>query len=98
MSVRFCPPDALLYRSIRAVSCCPGTDWALCEISVPDSAEDANAFSIWLVSLDGEGTEQFTSGDDNRSAAWVPDAASIAFVTSRPGSTWSSLPQRSPTT
>ncbi|WP_426232144.1 S9 family peptidase [Pararhizobium sp. DWP3-4] len=86
LSGRFRPEDVLLYQSIQALSCHRDADFALCEVSVPDSAQDANATSFWLVPLDGREAEQFTSGEGgDTGAAWSPDGTTIAFVTSRTG-------------
>src|SRR4051812_19088564 len=92
---RFCPEDILRYRSIQAISCRNGADVAICEISIPDAAQDNNQSSLWLAPLDVGETEQFTSGDGGEGGAvWAPDATSFAFISSRTGSTQVHVIQR----
>jgi dipeptidyl aminopeptidase/acylaminoacyl peptidase len=80
----FTPSDLLLYRSVEAIDCKPGLDYAACTVRSPDQESNGYRSVIWLIPLDGGAPRQFTSGrGKDSSPKWSSDGALLAFSASR---------------
>jgi dipeptidyl aminopeptidase/acylaminoacyl peptidase len=64
----------------------PDGKWVALAVSTPDMSANRNASNIWIVSTGGGEAAQLTQSGHDSSPAWSPDGKTLAFLSSRDGS------------
>jgi dipeptidyl aminopeptidase/acylaminoacyl peptidase len=64
----------------------PDGKWVAFAVATPDMIANRNASNIWIVSTAGGETIQLTQSGHDTSPAWSPDGKTLAFLSSRDGS------------
>ena len=60
--------------------------WVAFAVSTPDMEANRNASNVWIASTAGGDAMQVTQGGHDSSPAWSPDGKTLAFLSSRDGS------------
>src|SRR5208282_2799263 len=59
--------------------------WVAYSVSTPDMEANRNVSNVWVVSIAGGDPIQVTQGGHDNAPAWSPDGKSLAFLSSRDG-------------
>ena len=79
--------DLLALQRVSDPQVSPDGARALYTVAVPDVPGNRTARDIWMVTLAGGEAKPLTTGGRDGSARWSPDGRSIAFTSTRTGST-----------
>jgi len=78
--------DMIKLRRISAPQVSPDGKWVAFAVSTPDMEANRNASNIWMISTAGGEAIQLTQSGHDSAPAWSPNAKTLAFLSSRDGS------------
>jgi dipeptidyl aminopeptidase/acylaminoacyl peptidase len=84
----FTAEDMYTVKRLSGASLSPDGQWVVYQISTPSIEDNKLYTDLYLMKSDGSDIKQLTDDPaSDRSAVWMPDSKSIAFLSSRDGST-----------
>src|SRR5215470_13489700 len=78
--------DMIKLRRISAPQVSPDGKWVAFAVSTPDMDANRNASNIWVTSTAGDAARQLTQSGRDSAPAWSADGKTLAFLSSRDGS------------
>ena len=78
--------DMIKLRRISAPQVSPDGRWVAFAVSTPDMEANRNASNIWMISTAGGEAIQLTQSGRDSAPSWSPNAKTLAFLSSRDGS------------
>jgi dipeptidyl aminopeptidase/acylaminoacyl peptidase len=83
----FTVSDLFLHQHISEIHCSASTGVAACVVKSADEESDQHVSCIWTFALDGSSSTQLTRGPgQDMSPQWSPDGSTLAFISTRTGS------------
>ena len=77
--------DMIKMHRVSEAQISPDGKWVAYTVSTPDMDANRNASNIWMVSVTGGAPLQLTQSGHDSSPVWSPDSKTIAFLSSRDG-------------
>src|SRR5215470_18553908 len=78
--------DMIQLHRVSAPQVSPDGKWVAFAVSTPDMDANRNASNVWVMSTAGGEARQLTQSGRDMAPAWSPDGKTLAFLSSRDGS------------